>query len=144
MDITKKLALLLLHHAPASHAPSASVVSETLRLTIVPIDGKSFASPFHVNAHPSTKIVVMHNLICNELQKIHIREFCQSTLDILPLQAVLTLDQLKGENLKDLCKRALPPDKIPNNCVNEWFCSQVMNGIHFVIWLSAADREFLS
>jgi hypothetical protein len=77
MDITKKLALLLLHHAPASHAPSASIVSETLCLTIVPIDGKSFASPFHVNAHPSTKIVVMHNLICNELQKIHIREFCQ-------------------------------------------------------------------
>jgi hypothetical protein len=144
MDITKKLALLLLHHAPASHAPSAGVVSEMLRLTVVPIDSKSFASPFHVNAHPSTKIVVMHNLICNNLRKIHIGEFCQSSLDILPLQAVLTLNQLKGKNLKDLHKRALPPDKLPNNCVNEWFCPRVMNWIHFVIWLPATDHEFLS
>lgn len=142
MDITK-LAPLLLHHATASHVPSAAVASETLRLAVVPVDGQSFALPFHVDVHPSTKIVVMHNLICNKLREIHIGEFYRSGLEILPLQEMPTLDQLKGDNLSNLRKRALLPDELPNECVNEWFHPQELNGIHFIVWLPATDREFL-
>jgi hypothetical protein len=63
MDITNKLAPSLRYHAPAFHVPTAAVVSEALRLTVVPIDGESFESPFHINADPSTNFIVMHNLI---------------------------------------------------------------------------------
>jgi hypothetical protein len=92
MDITKKIAPSLWNHAPAFYFPSAGAVSETLRLTVVPVDGENLGSPFHVNADPSTKLIVMHNLIRNRLLKIHIGEYHRSGLEILPLQATPTLD----------------------------------------------------
>jgi hypothetical protein len=85
----------------------------------------------------------MHNLICNKLWKVHIGEFYRSDLEILPGQETPTLDRLKGNNLANLRKRALPPEELPNKCVNEWFHPQELNGIYFIVWLPATDCEFL-
>jgi hypothetical protein len=141
MNITK-LAPLLLHHAPASYVPSADI----LCLTVVPINGKRYGHPVHIDVDPSTTIIVMHNLICDKLRTTTIGEFYRKPLEILPLRLMLTLEQLKGEDPAELCKEALQPDSLPDIPVVEWFKFpplQGLNAIHFVVWLPVAAREFL-
>jgi len=84
----------------ASYVPSADI----LRLTIVPIDGKTYGRPFHIDVDPSTTIVVVHNLIRDKLRTIRIGEFYRKPLEILPVQSMPTLEQLNGEDLAGLRK----------------------------------------
>jgi len=127
--------------SPASHVPSAGMVSGTLLLTVVAIDGKSFQPPFHIEVDPTTKIAVVHNLIHERLKGLYIGTFHEGPLTILPLPETRTLVELQRKNLKNLHKTARRFDKFSNHSVDRWFIPG-LKGIYFLVWLPSEEKRF--
>jgi hypothetical protein len=65
-----------------------------------------------------------------------------SLLDILPMQNMPTLDDLKKKDLTVLCTEASQPNDLPVNAVCDFFNAQNLDKIHFLVWLPPATGEF--
>ena len=65
-----------------------------------------------------------------------------SPLDILPLQAMPTLDDLKKQDLSALRAIAQQQKNLTRDMVSDFFSEQGSDKIHVLVWLPPADREY--
>jgi hypothetical protein len=65
-----------------------------------------------------------------------------SPLDILPMQNMPTLDDLKKQDLAILRTEASQPNDLPVDAVCDFFSAQDWDKIHFLVWLPPATGEF--
>jgi hypothetical protein len=63
-----------------------------------------------------------------------------SPLDILPMQNMPTLDDLKKKDLTVLRNNAIPLHNLPDNIVSHFFTAQDLDKIHFLVWLPSENR----
>jgi hypothetical protein len=64
-----------------------------------------------------------------------------SPLDILPMQNMPTLDDLKQQDLTVLRNNAVPLHNLPENIVSLFFTAQDLDKIHFLVWLPSGNGE---
>jgi len=62
-------------------------------------------------------------------------------LDILPMQSMPTLDDLKKQDLAILRIEANQPNNLPVSAVCDFFSVQDLDRIHFLVWLPPANGE---
>jgi hypothetical protein len=65
-----------------------------------------------------------------------------SPLEILPMQTMPTLDELKKQDLTALRTMANQQNDLPSDTVSDFFSAQGLDKIHFLVWLPPQDREF--
>lgn len=129
------------------HLASRSAIASSMsHLLVVSIDvdlEDPFNAPFEIVVRPTTLIRVLHKTIAEELRLTNLGENYQSSLEILPLKMVPTLQYLKSQDLAELRKDARRPDGLPEFPVAEFFAPKVSGGIHLLVWLPPKDGEFL-
>jgi hypothetical protein len=64
-------------------------------------------------------------------------------LEVLPLSQTPTLVDLQQGNIADLYDLALRSKDLPTIAASEFFTQQISGGVHFLVWLPPAEREFL-
>jgi hypothetical protein len=64
-----------------------------------------------------------------------------SPLDILPMQNMPTLDDLKKQDIAGLRTEAHQPNDLPVDTVLNFFGAQDLDKIHFLVWLPPANGE---
>jgi hypothetical protein len=64
-----------------------------------------------------------------------------SPLDILPMQCMPTLDDLKKQDLASLRTKANQLNDLPVDAVRDFFSAQDLDKIHFLVWLPPANGE---
>jgi hypothetical protein len=65
-----------------------------------------------------------------------------SPLQILPMQNMPTLDDLKKKDLAILRIEANQPNDLPVDAVCDFFSAQDLDKIHFLVWLPPANGEY--
>jgi len=85
---------------------------------VLPVDGEIIKSPFSIDVHPSAQLVVLHDQIRSELRKIFIGGFYRSSLEILSLPLVPTLDELKSKDPVELRQE----DHFIRGCISSSGC----------------------
>jgi hypothetical protein len=112
--------------------------------TIVAVDDGDFRTPFSIEAPPSARIVEFQDFIRSGLRvNGFISRSLNSGLEILPLPQTPTLSELKQRKMADLHDMAHLPKDLPKNKASEFFTQQDSGGVHFLVWLPPAEREFL-
>ena len=128
----------------ASRNLSHSLADVALRffINIVPIDEGKASHRVRTNIRASAKIVELQDHISKVLQaEMYIGANLHSPLDILPMQAMPTLDDLKKQDLSALRTMAHQQKDLPSDIVSDFFSAQDLDKIHFLVWLPPADRE---
>jgi hypothetical protein len=132
--------------APVSPVLAAGVIPKILNLLVIPIDGEEFEHPFEIKVCPTTRIKAIHDRIYSGLrEEMLVGQYCWSSLQILPLRATPTLDELKGrldEVSLSFAKRLDTMSFQPIEGLN-FFGPQHFSSVHFLVWLPPEDREFL-
>jgi hypothetical protein len=125
------------------------LIYDELYVTIVPIDDGHFQTPFYVGVRRQDLIFSIHDKIRDELRAARfVGEFFRSNLPTLPLPEAPTISVLEEENLTDLYTRtSRQATDLPRTMFIEFFNRFVepdsFHGVHFLVWLPPADREFL-
>jgi hypothetical protein len=144
----------LFSHAPASrsfsHAPAShSFPDDQLKfsVTIAAIDEGEVLSSIGMQVRAAAKPRELQDHIRRALKaRVLIGETCYSPLEIVPLQQMWDLDDVKKHNLTDLRTGAQQLDSLPRDtALSGIFTAQpdYSDRIHFLVWLPPEDREFL-
>lgn len=64
-----------------------------------------------------------------------------SPLDILPMQSMPTLDDLREQDLAVLRTEAPQPKDLPVDAVCDFFRARDLDKVHFLVWLPPANGE---
>jgi hypothetical protein len=103
-----------------------------------------FRSAFTIEVPPTAMIFEFQEFIYTGLRSNgFIGGNFQFRLDILPLPKTPTQEDLLKENIADLHDSAQQPKDLPTIAASNFFTQQVMNGVHFLVWLPPLGREFL-
>ena len=84
---------------------------------------------------------ILHKIL-QELRKTRIGEHYQQNLEILPLQRILTLNQLRKEDLTQLRHGAQQFNRLADVSVDKFFGPRGQDRIHCIVWLPPKDRQF--
>lgn len=144
---------MLSFRTAAPRALPPRLTFDGLYVTIVPIDDGRFQTPVYIEVRPRDLIFRLHDRIHDELRAARfVGEFFRSNLPILPLPETPTISVLEEENLTDLYVRSSRrATDLPRTMFSTFF-NQVglepgrdsPQGVHILVWLPPADREFLS
>jgi hypothetical protein len=146
----RKTLLQMEHHLENSpffmYAPaSRSLVNSSMRfsINIIPIDEGKTCPRVTTEVRASARILDLQDHILRVLQaEMFISPDLHSPLDILPMQNMLTLDDLKQQDFAVLRTEASQPNDLPVDAVGNFFSAQDLDKIHFLVWLPPANGEF--
>jgi hypothetical protein len=142
-NITQKLSShrFFFSYAPASR--SRVNVPSRFFINIVPIDEGRTCSRVTAEVRASAKIFELQNHFCWVLQEeMFIGPNFTFPLEILPMQTMPTLDELKKQDLTALCTMTQQQNNLPSNTVSNFFSAQGLDKTHFLVWLPPQDCEF--
>jgi hypothetical protein len=134
----------LFSYAPGP-CPTARVnVTMRFYINIIPIDEGKTCSQVTTDVRASARLVDLQYHISEALQaERFIGPDLHSSLDILPMQDMPTLDDLKKQDLTILHTKAYQPNNLPVTAVHNFFSTQDLDKIHFLVWLPLASGEFI-
>jgi hypothetical protein len=146
----RKILLRMEHHLENSpffmYAPaSCSLVNSSMRfsINIIPIDEGKTCPQVTTEVRALARILDLQHHIFRVLQgEMFIGCGLHSPLYILPMQNMLTLDDLKQQDLTVLRNDAMPLHNLPRNTVSLFFSAQDLDRIHFLVWLPSENGKF--
>jgi len=115
-------------------------------ITIAAIDEDEIVCRIGIQVRAAAKHLELQDHICRALQAwVLVGEAFHSALEILPLQAISTLNDVKQHNLPQLRTRVQQLSHLPSEKVCDMFPAQPdrpdrPDRIHFLVWLPPEDR----
>ena len=145
------LRFLLAITLASSHTPAPlSSPDDKLNffITIAAIDEDKILCRIGIQIRAAAKHLELQDHICWALKaRVLIGEAFHSALEILPLQATSTLDDVKQHDLAHLRTQVQQPSHLPSEKVCDMFTAQpdCPTRIHFLVWLPPENHGlFLS
>ena len=124
--------------------PANSLGNLTTRfsINIIPVDEGKIHTQVTTDVRASARIVDLQDHIFRMLQmEMFIGPDLQSSLVILPMRNMPTLDDLKKQDLAVLRTEAYQLNDLPVETVCDLFSVQDLGRVHFLVWLPPANGE---